>query len=145
MKHNFIALEQEIWAATTRDIDAPQGIEWETDYLYAIEMALLVFDQKPLLKLLRDKRPIHPMLLPALADAIEAKRRPSGNRRKLTATQELVMARAMQYERRKKGKLKEEVVEDMAALMNLSESTVKRAYDKHIDIRIRPNLRFTIR
>ncbi len=141
-KHDFVALETALWAATVRNTnDPPDDPEtwWETRYVVAIEKALVQDDVSELTALLKARRPVHPMLLPALADALAARGRnkASGIKRKLTDTQELNVARQVQY-LRLKGSTADSAFDEVATTFELSESTVKRAYLKHIPLYLRP-------
>lgn len=141
---DFVALETALWASMVRDTEGPTPepeTMWQPAYIQAIEKAILMDDYSELVLLMKEKQPIHPMLLPALADAISARGRhkASGNKRKLTDTQAQNVARAIQYLRRT-GKSSEVAYEEVAARYSISDKTAKRAYLTHIPDYMRPAL-----
>lgn len=99
MKHDFVALEAAIWAATAHDyrsLPAPE-VRWCTDYPRAMECALVKGDFTPLLALFDAGKPLHPMLLPALADVTRARGRPAqaGRKPRLTTIEARMLAKAV--------------------------------------------------
>ena len=74
-KHDLIAISQEITYLSVRDSDAPDDppeMRWNARYPLEIDKALIKHEYGPLIALLEDGQPIHPLLLPALASALAA-------------------------------------------------------------------------
>lgn len=141
-KHNFNALETALWASKVRDTDAaqePAETVWDTMYPHAIEAALVKHDFRLLLLMLRDKRPVHPMLLPALADAIDARGRPkvAGRKPALTSVEARLIADQVQYLRRRSVSA-ENALASVAERTGQSVSVVKRAYEEMVPVYRRP-------
>lgn len=140
MAHDFAALYGRLFAAMVRDYDdhPPPEMLWGVGYVDAIDRALNDGSFGPLLTLMREGQPIHPMLLPALAAAITSKesRRP-GRRRSLSGVDALNAAREVNY-LRFKGQTLSEALDQVASRYGSSASTIERAYDKHIPAYRRP-------
>lgn len=128
MKHDFIALEKLVWAAAAHDTHVEPAVRWCTDYPRAIERALVVHDFGPLLLLLDAGEPVHPSLLPALADALRARTsKRSGRKRLLVTTEARIVADAVLYLHRSRGVGLTRAIERIAREFDVSESTVRRA------------------
>lgn len=84
-KHDFDALFNALVAASTGDYDptVPQSKSWQLMYPAALDEALNQGNFGQLMGLLREGEPLHPMLLPALADAIQSKISSDGGKRPL--------------------------------------------------------------
>jgi uncharacterized protein YoaH (UPF0181 family) len=141
----ILKLHADLWAAMVRD--AHEAIDpltvWQPLYADAIAAVLTrgaPADWARLAALLRERQPIHPMLLPALAEALEARgrNRRDGRRRKLTPIEELQAAREVRY-LRSVGQSSEQAVEAVAQRLRVSESVVKRALHKHMPVHLRPS------
>jgi hypothetical protein len=142
MKHDFQALEAAVWAATSRDAGTPPPapeLQWCTAYPDAIEQALLKADFVPLLRLLESAEAVHPILLPALADAVRARGLPrrAGRKPKLTTAEARVVAGAVAL-RRWEGQGITDAILDVALDFELSTSTVKRAFEAKVPPHRRP-------
>jgi hypothetical protein len=134
----LIELRERLWRAMVRDTDAPPDplATWQPMYADALAAVLkrgTAEDWARLCALLRDEEPIHPMLLPALAEALEARGRPKrdGRRRKLSPVEELQAALDVRY-LRVTGQSKEQAIESVAQRLCVSDSVVKRALDKRL-------------
>lgn len=143
-KHDLNALETAMWASLVRNTEEPEAaaeMQWAVEYPRAISAALDKRDFKQLLALLRDRRPLPPLLLPALADAIEARGRnsPSGQKRLFSAVEARLIADRVQYLRRL-GKSATEANEEVADAIKVSVSSVKRAYEAIVPAYRRPAL-----
>lgn len=141
--HDFKALHDAVWRAKVSDFDGPPRSPetiWCQNYAGAIETALVRHDYEPLRALLAEGRPVHPMLLPALADALMARGRsmPAGRKPKLTTIAGREVARRVQYLRRIGYSDEDAKAEAALAFGGLSESTVKRAYEREVPQWLRP-------
>ena len=142
-KHDFESLMADLWGASGNTPGAPERpaeMAWDLDYPNAIERCLRLNDPTALAKLLNERKPIHPMLLPALADALIQRGRPSGpgRRRKLTSMETAVAALQVQMARRAGSDL-ERAIENVAVLYKVSESVVQRAYNAKYPVWQRPS------
>lgn len=135
---DLIELRDRLWAALVRDADAPIDplTLWQPLYADAIAAVLTrgtSEDWARLSALLREKQPLHPMLLPAVAEALEARGRNKrdGRRRKLSPIEELEAARTVLYLRRT-GQSAERAIAVVAQRLRVSESVVKRAARRYV-------------
>jgi hypothetical protein len=140
-------LEDRLWAAMVRDCEAPLDplTVWQpryVDLLCAVLTRGAPADWAGLSSLLREEQPLHPALLPVLADAIEARGRNKrdGRRRKLSPVEERMVARQVRYLRSKSHSY-EAARADVAARFGLTDSVVKRAFEKHVPLHFRRTLR----
>jgi hypothetical protein len=152
----ILKLHDDLWAAMIRDHDphlGPLAIDpltlWQPRYVDAIAAVLTrgtPADWAGLAALLREKQPIHPLLLPALAEALEARGRnkQDGRRRKLTPIEAREVAREVRY-LRALGRLDAEAVDAVAQRFGVSESVVKRAFRKHIPVHRRPSRKVRVK
>lgn len=131
MEHDFLGLSQAVTDSTAKDSSAPQDppeMWWHFQYPEALDKALNLDNYGPLTELLRAGAPIHPLLLPALADAITAriKRKRGGRPRRLTLTEAYRIAGEV-ARRTRGGETKTSVVGEIALRYEVDESTVSRA------------------
>lgn len=140
-------LEDRLWKAMVRDLDAPLDplTIWQPMYINALAAVLTrgaPADWAALASLLREEHPIHPMLLPALAQALEARGRNKrdGRRRKLSPIEERQAARDVRH-LRATGASDETARATVADRLGVSVSVVKRAFEKYIPPYQRPRFR----
>ena len=89
--HDWEALYARVLAESTTVLDGPLIIDWDERYVHAIERALTGRKPDELLKMLDDRRYLHPELLPALADVIRAQHDPGREARSLRPGQDAVI------------------------------------------------------
>ena len=104
----------------------------ELDYPNAFEEAILQDNPLALLLLLDREIPLHPLMLPHLADAIRAMRRNKrdGPKPLLLPLDESVVALRVALARQK-GSTNSNAISELADEMRVSESTIKRAISAH--------------
>lgn len=136
---DLVELRDRLWAAMVRDADAPVDPLTLWQPLYADTIAAVLTrgtseDWARLSALLREGQPLHPMLLPALAEALEARGRNKrdGRRRKLSPIEELEAARNVLYLRRT-GQSSERAIAAVAQRLRVSESVIKRAAMRYVN------------
>jgi hypothetical protein len=102
------------------------------DYPTAFQEAVLQDNPLALLLMLDHEIPLHPLMLPHLADAIRAMRRNKrdGPKPLLIPIEESVVALRVGLAVRK-GSTKNSAISDLAEEMGVSESTVKRGISAH--------------
>lgn len=125
-RHNFPALAKR---ALTDSLTQAVPVDgwWEPGYADAIERALAMRDFQPLLRLLDQRLPVHPAMLPALADAIRSldQGKRAGKPPKLTTEDRRLIAHAIAS--RAPGTIESAAIADQAAAWNVSPDTIKRA------------------
>jgi hypothetical protein len=102
------------------------------DYPTAFQEAILQDNPVALLNMLDREIPLHPLMLPHLADAIRAMRhnKRDGPKPLLLPLDESVIALRVGLAR-KKGATKSDAISELADEMGVSESTIKRAISAH--------------
>ena len=131
-KHDFPALVSKVLEASIYDVDAPPPpeMEWNLAYGQAIEQVIEQGNAIPLIRMLDAGLPVHPLMLPALADAIRAisQGRRSGAHRALTSIEERAVVSAIKVMARTTSLIRAQ--ERIAGESGVSVETVRRAWRK---------------
>jgi len=133
-KHDFPALVAKVMVASSHHPDEPLPPEnhWNVGYAQAIEQVIEQGNATALVRMLDAGLPIHPVMLPALADAVRvlSRGRRSGAHRALTSIEEEAIVSAIRV-RNTHGKTSiASAQEALAAAFGVSVDTVKRAWRK---------------